>query len=221
MLELGNIANTLSGGSVLIPRRRAVPESASVASPPAVPGNPAAAVVIQNPLSAQEPQKQPAKGELSPTSQAIEEMAAAIREKLEKFEELVEGISNGHFSAKNLSEDMKGQAEQIRDNKISVSHVYSDASELLDRFREKINEIRSFDGFLIGVHEKIEQFRHPAEFELSQVGDVAEHMTDVNADLELGVFSLAHVRQEAVKALRCQASPEPQRVLSLLEDNAQ
>lgn len=152
--------------------------------------------------------------------QSIKQTAAAIRKRLEEFQELIESITTGHFSAQNLSDNLEAQAEHIRDNETSASRVYSDVSELLNRFREEVKEIRSSKEFLIGVHEKNEQFSNQAEFKLKQVSDVADHMADVNEDLELGVFTLARIREDALRALRCQESPEPQRALALLKDNA-
>ena len=153
------------------------------------------------------------------SDEVLEKTAAAIRERLDKFKELIESIATGHFSARSLSENLEAQAEQIKGDDTSTSSVYSEVSELLSRFRDEVKEIRSSDGFLIGVHEKIEQFSNQAEFKLKQVSDVANHMVDVNAALELGVFTLARIRENALKALRCQESPEPQRVLKLLEDD--
>ncbi|HUV65890.1 MAG TPA: hypothetical protein VMW24_18490 [Sedimentisphaerales bacterium] len=220
MLGLGNVANTLSGGHALNPRQSVVSESAKSTSPTAVPDDEAAVAVIRNPLGAQEV-RQDGRDENAqhPLRQTIEETAEAIREKLDEFKELVEGITIGGFSARNLSQNLEAEAEQIRGGETSIGRVYSGVSELLSRFRDEVNEIRSFDGFLLGVHEKIEQFRHPAQFELNQVRDVAEHMADVNADMELGIFTLARVREKALKAMRCQEAPEPQRVLKLLEDD--
>lgn len=104
---------------------------------------------------------------------------------------------------------------------MTASYVYSDVSELLMRFRDEVEKIKSFDGFLLGVYDKIENFKPTAEFDLDQVQDVEEHMAKVTSKLELGVFSLARVREEALKALRCQDEPQPDRDLNLLKDEAQ
>ncbi len=221
MLELGNVANTLSGGQALNPRQSVTSESAKLTSPTAVPADEAAVAVIRDPLSAQEVQRDGSNADDQPSpDQSIKEITAAIHTKVEEFKELLEAITTGRFSAQSLSENLETQAAQIRHNKTSVSRVYSDVSELLDRFREEVDQIRSFKGFLIGVHEKIEHFSNQAEFKLNQVSDVGEHIIDVNEDLELGIFTLTRVREDALKALRCQESPEPQRVLALLKDNA-
>ena len=212
MFELGNVTNTLSAGSVSNPRRRAVPGSARLPDP-------GTAAVIQDPPGAEAARRRFDAGETHSKSQVIKEMAAAIREKLEDLRELIESITASPFSAKTLAEYLAEQAAQIKDNGISATYVYSDVSSLLSYFRGAIKEIRSFEGFLIGVHDKIEKFVPQAEFDLNQVGDVEEHMANITARMELGVFSLAHVREEALKALRCQESPEPQRALALLEDD--
>ncbi len=221
MLELGNVANTLSGGQALNPRQSVTSESAKLTSRTAVPADEAAVAVIRNSLTAQDTQQDGSNADAQPLrSQSIQEIAAVIHEKVEEFKELLDGITTGRFSAHSLSDNLETQAAQIRHNKTSASRVYSDVSKLLDRFREEVYQIRSFKGFLIGVHEKIEQFSNQAEFKLKQVSDVADHMVDVNENLELGIFTLTRVRENALKALRCQESPEPQRVLALLKDNA-
>ncbi|UCC97031.1 MAG: hypothetical protein JSW66_14440 [Phycisphaerales bacterium] len=154
------------------------------------------------------------------TSLSIEEVMAAIRERLDKFRELIENITTGRFSARDLSEKLGGAGEGNRNGAAdSKDRIYSDVSELLAHFREEISEIQSFDGFLLGVYEKFEEFRPQAEFDLHQVRDVEEHMAKVNSDLELGIFMLARVREEALRALRCQENPEPERVLKLLADD--
>jgi len=221
MLELGNVANTLSGGQALNPRQSVTSESAKSAGSTPVADDEAAVAMIRDPLGAQEAQQDGPNADAQPSpGQSIRETAAAIRKRLEEFQELVEAITTGRFSAQNLSDNLEAQAEQIRGDDTSTSSAYSGVSELLSRFREEVKEIRSSDEFLIGVHEKIEQFSNQAEFKLKQVSDVADHMVDVNTDLELGVFTLTRVREDALKALRCQESPEPQRALALLKDNA-
>jgi hypothetical protein len=221
MLELGNVAITLSGGQALNPRQRVTSESAKLTSSTAIPADEAAVAVIRDLLSTQKVQQDGSNADAQPSpDQSIKEIAAAIREKLKEFEQIIEAITTGRFSAQSLSDNLEAQAEQIRHNETSASRVYSDVSELLSHFREEVNQIRSFDGFLIGVHEKIEQFSNQAEFKLKQVGDVGEHIIDVNEKLELGIFTLSRVREHALKVLRGQDALEPQRVLALLEDNA-
>ena len=94
---------------------------------------------------------------------------------------------------------------------------HTDVGQLLTTFTEELEQINAFDGFLLGVHEKIEQFTTPAEFGLNQVEDVEQNMTETNAKLELGLFSLARVREQAMRTLRCQ-DLEPGRVLFLLQN---
>lgn len=212
MFELGNVANSLSGDSVSNPGRRVVSRSARL------PGQ-AAVAAIEEPPGAQEARRRFDAGELQSMSQIMKEMAAAIRAKLENFRELIESITAGRFSASMLSENLTEQAEQIESSEVSPTCVYSDVSSLLSYFREAVKEIRSFEGFLIGVHDKIEKFLPQAEFDLNQVQNVEDHMANMTARLELGIFSLAHVREEALKALRGQHSSEPQRAFARLEDN--
>ena len=216
MLGVGNVANTLSGGHTLNPRQRATSEPERPTSSTAPPGGDGALAVIRNLRNPRDQQPLDAQDSAGPP---IKELVAAIRAKLEEFEKLLEAITTGRFSAQNLSDILEAQAKEIRGSATSASRVYTDVSELLSRFREEVKEIRSSDEFLIGVHDKIEQFSNQAEFKLGQVDAVGEHMIDVNENLELGIFTLARVREEALKALRCQEAPDPLRALTLLKDN--
>ncbi len=80
-----------------------------------------------------------------------------------------------------------------------------------------LEQISSFDGFPLGGREGIEQLNASAEFGLDQVRGVEQHVAETNAESELGIFSLARLREQAMRTLRCQ-DPEPGRVLLLLQD---
>jgi len=97
--------------------------------------------------------------------------------------------------------------------------VYSDPSKLVTKLRKEIEAINSFDGFLIGVHDKIDEFSKHTEFSLDQVLDVEQRMAELHEKLELSKFSLPRVKAEAFKVLRCQGNLGPMRALHLLRDN--
>ncbi len=80
-----------------------------------------------------------------------------------------------------------------------------------------LEQISSFDGFPLGGREGMEQLNASAEFGLDQVRGVEQHVAETNAESELGIFSLARLREQAMRTLRCQ-DPEPDRVLVLLQD---
>lgn len=171
-------------------------------------------------------------------AEKLRDFVEAVRESVTELRELVEQIASGRFSGGNLARSLREQAEAIGSSldalwehvsgagmsasglprQGSAAPVYTDVGELLTRFREETEQINSFDGFLLGVHEKIDQFSEPVEFGLGHVQDVEQHMAETNAKLELGIFSLARVRERAMKALRCQ-DIEPERVLFLLQDD--
>jgi hypothetical protein len=98
-------------------------------------------------------------------------------------------------------------------------HIYSDPGKLRVKLEDEIKAINAFDGFLIGVHEQIEEFPRHSEFGLEQVLDVEKRMAEVHEALELYKFTLKRVREEALKALRCQGNLGPERALNLLKDN--
>jgi hypothetical protein len=79
--------------------------------------------------------------------------------------------------------------------------VYSDPSELRLKIADEIRAMNSFDGFLLGVHDKIEKFAKKSEFSLQQILDVEKRMAEDHETLELYRFTLKRVREEALKAL--------------------
>jgi len=178
--------------------------------------------VVLNPLNAQEtqPEGQDAHAHSLLSGRSMNDTVAALEERAAGLRQFAEDVSGGRVSPGHIAEKLETCAEDVRNNaESSAGAVYSDVSELLARLRKEIEEIRSFDGFLVGVHDKIEKFNEPVEFRGEQVQDVQQHMTEVNAKLELGIFSLARVREQALRALRGQQQPEPQRVLDLLKDD--
>jgi len=97
--------------------------------------------------------------------------------------------------------------------------VYTDPGQLVTKLRKEIEAINSFDGFLIGVHDKIDEFSKHTEFSLDQVLDVEQRIAKLNQTLELSKFSLPRVKAEAFKVVRCQGNLGPARALLLLRDN--
>ena len=80
--------------------------------------------------------------------------------------------------------------------------VYSNPSEFVAWLKDEIKAINSFDGFLLGVHEKIEEFTEQTEFGLEQILDVEQNIAELHETLELYKFSLQRITADAIKALR-------------------
>jgi hypothetical protein len=218
MFELGNPLS-ISGGVRAAGATRIGPKSPTLAR--TVASDDGVAVVIRNPLYAKQTHPDTQDSERNPfLNLSIEDTLAAVQKKVAELKQLAKDIRNGRFSARQTGDKHEENAEVIKNNTdLTEKRVYSDVSKLLARFKEEIEEIKSFDGFLLGVPDKIERFSPPAEFDLDQVQDVMQHMAEVTSKLELGVFSLARVREKALKALRCKDEPQPDRVLKLLEDD--
>lgn len=220
MLELGNPLSVSGGvraaGATRIGTKSPMP-ARTVASDDGV------MVVIRNPLYASQIEPDTQDTERNPfLNLSIEDTLAAVQKKVAELKQLAKDIRNGRFSARQTGDKLEKNAEDIKNNAgMTEKRVYTDVSKLLAHFREEVEKIKSFDGFLLGVHDKIERFSPPAEFDLDQVQDVMQHMAEVTSKLELGVFSLARIREKALKALRCQDEPQPDRVLKLLEDDTQ
>jgi len=122
------------------------------------------------------------------------------------------------FSASGPTET-ESQAKANQTNSVNPALVvYSDPGKLRLNVADEIRAINSFDGFLLGVHDKIEKFPKNSEFVLKQVLDVEKRMAKDHETLELYKFTLRRIRQEALKALRCQGNLGPQRALLLLRE---
>ena len=97
-------------------------------------------------------------------------------------------------------------------------HVYADPSKLRVWLANEIEAINSFEGFLLGVHDKIETFPKNSEFSLKQVRNVENRVSELYETLELYKFTLKQIRAEALKALHCQGNLGPRRALELLKE---
>ncbi len=157
---------------------------------------------------------------ITPTpAKKMRDFCIAIIDRLAEMIKLANQIASGRSSAGNLARDMENSAEADGNTAESSGYpVYSDISELLATVRDEIEKINSFEGFFLGVHDKIEKFTMSAKLGLEQILDVEKNMTQQNATSEISVFSVTRVREQALKVLRCQEDLEPEKVLILLKD---
>ncbi len=107
-----------------------------------------------------------------------------------------------------------GSAIDIAASDLSIE---ADKPGLLERIKEEIKIINSYAGFLIGVKKKIENITTTMQFGLPDVVKVEEHMQQARDMLEVEVFSLRRITEEAYRALRGQANVEPDSAARLLE----
>ena len=242
MGELGKISGVVHSGAAAIGPAQYAASGLARTSATGIAGNDAGAATIRSAARTQTAGvRQDIGGAdiVAPWAEMMRDFVQAVREKVAELTELLEQIATGRFSSGNLAKNLQEQAEAIGNTldafwedvmvtSISATgtpspsagsgpRVHTDAGQLLTTFQEELEQINAFDGFLLGVHEKIEQFKTPAEFGLNQVEDVEQNMTETNAKLDLGIFSLARVREQAMRTLRCQ-DLEPGRVLFLLQD---
>lgn len=223
MYELGNVQLAAQGTRALkLPRKEPTgPTQETVTI--RIAADDAAAAVIRNPLHAQTADAQ--EGDLNADGlfsqhQSMKSTLTGVREKLAKLGELTEENASGSFSAKTLALDMEAQTEDISsDIENSGYSIYSNVSNSLAALREEIEAINSYDGFLLGVQEKIEKFTTQAEFELKQILDVEQSIAEQNSTLEIAKFTLRRIHMEQVKALRNPMKLDPERVLYLLKDD--
>lgn len=87
----------------------------------------------------------------------------------------------------------------------------------IQKVRETIEAIDNYDGFLLGAYEQIDQISSPMQFKLKDILKVEERIDQLDDTLELGIFTIHRIQQEAAKALRGQANIEPENALALIQ----
>lgn len=223
MLELESIQNATHTQQADKASHNGISDQPGQAATIKIANNDAAVAVIANPLHAQTAEAQG--GDLNADvmfsqHQSMKSTLAGVREKLAKSGQLTEEIASGSFLAKSITWDMGTQTKDISSAIEDSGHsVYSDPSKSLVNLRDAIEAINSFDGFLLGVHEKIEKFKTQAEFELEQILDIEQSIAKQNSTLEIGKYSLVRIHQEQMEALRSYGSVDSERVLHLLNND--
>jgi hypothetical protein len=136
-----------------------------------------------------------------------EQMAGFIKgakEKAAKLVELAEQIANGRFVGANLTKNLREQAEELGAAlDVLWGHVVDALSHSVSGSQDSADS-HSGAG---------------PEFGLDQVPDLEKKIAGANEHSELAVFSVARIREAAMKALRCQGNIEPERALFLLQEN--
>lgn len=97
-------------------------------------------------------------------------------------------------------------------------NLFGNSKSMAEKVKEAMEAIIGFDGFLLGVSQRIEKVTTHVQFELGAILDVVENIKEHNRNSELGIYSLSRVLEEAYKALRGQANIEPEAALQLLLD---
>ena len=82
--------------------------------------------------------------------------------------------------------------------------------------RKAIEAINSYDGFMIGVHDRIEEVSTQMQFKIEDILKVEERINNFDEVLELSVFTISRIRQDAAKALRGQANIESEKAFALI-----
>ena len=99
--------------------------------------------------------------------------------------------------------------------------------DVLERLKKEIEAIIAFEGVLLVVNKEIDEYAKFMEFRLEQMLEVKQHMVErhmtemdeaLNKILELGIYTVARMRDETVKALQGQANTDPDRALHFLKD---
>ncbi len=152
----------------------------------------------------------------------------AMREKIATFKKQIDDIVNStHFDGNKIftaaGQDMAisiGNNVVIdlpaKDFGVGLLDLSEDPDTLSEKIKRQIQAIMDYDGFLLGVEEKIASFTTLMTFELQDLLEVEEHMAEKNMSLEVARFSLARVLQDMREALQGQANVSPAAAASLL-----
>jgi hypothetical protein len=116
---------------------------------------------------------------------------------LERLKEQIEG-----FTASSVLENLKKEIEALKSS-----------NNGLENLKKAIEAIIAFEGFLLGIHEKIDEFTKYVEFRLEQLPG-----NELNNNLELGKLTISQMREEALRALQAQTHLAPERVLRFLKN---
>jgi DNA repair ATPase RecN len=182
-----------------------------------------------------------AKGTLGKMREYLKEIASAknseeekvklwgeVKSVAEDYNEMIERI--GSDSRKMLASDGESisipvgedsNRSIIADNlrfDIEDLNVFGNSRSLVEKMVDAMEAIRAFDGFLIGVSQRIEKVATHVQFELAEILDVVENIKERNRNLEIDFFSLTQMLERAYEAMRGQANIEPETAVELLLD---
>jgi hypothetical protein len=119
--------------------------------------------------------------------------------------------------------DIKELLEQCHHNNAGISENDLAKSELLGKIKETMERINTSEVALLGVDKLFEDFETSTQFGLEDIGTVEKNVKEQNMDLEIGLFSLTRIMEQARKALRGQTDTGPdatKRFQELAQKNA-
>jgi hypothetical protein len=146
----------------------------------------------------------------------LKQLTKQLEERLRKLGNNVDGFKDNGvlerlkeqievFTASSVLENLKKEIEALKSS-----------NNGLESLKKAIEAILAFEGFLLGVHEKIDEFTKYVEFRLEQIPG-----NELNNNLELGKLTISQMREEALRAMQVQAHLDPERVLRFLKNATQ
>lgn len=225
MLELGNIPHVSYAARAANPAHKASSEATKPTPPGKIADDDAAAAVIRNQRYAdagklQQDNRQT--GLESSPDRSVKDIATRLRQRMAKSSQLAGEFANGRYSARKISQDTEIQAAEIRRTaEKSAYPIYSEVSELVVKLRDEIKAVNSFDGFLIGVHDGIEEFAKYTELDIKRIMEFVQNIAHPGPSPQTRESVLARSRKQALAASQCQANLGPERVLHLLKDGTE
>jgi hypothetical protein len=140
-----------------------------------------------------------------------------FREKVTAFRLLADEIINSSSLSQNIINNLRAYIKELMNyTESSELTIYVDVGETLKKIRDEIQAINSTDKSIIDAHDKIIELIKSAELSLSQFLEMEPKTAVQNETSESTGFSLSLIRQQARKALQCQANINPDKALKLL-----
>jgi hypothetical protein len=139
-----------------------------------------------------------------PPTEQMTVFIKGVKEKAAHLIELIEQITTGRFVGSNLAKNLQEQAEELS---AALDVLWGHIADALSGSGSDSQDFAD-SGISAGP-----------EFGLNQILDVEQRIADASAHSELAIFSLARIRENAMKALRGQGNIEPERALFLLQND--
>jgi flagellin-like hook-associated protein FlgL len=121
---------------------------------------------------------------------------------------IVMGMGNGmivNIGAKDFSFEIENDS------------LFEDFKNLFEKIRDEIEAVREYDDSLVSVRNQVQNISAKMQSELEDALNVAAHINEQHASLEVNAYTVSRVLQEGAKALRGQANVDTSRAFKLLK----
>jgi hypothetical protein len=187
--------------------------------------NDGAAAVINNLLRAGAAENPLNKKNCVTITGIIRENVANLKHLTRKLEERLRELGRDidGFQGNGILERLKEQidsfnAGRVLENLKKEIDAIDNGSDGLKRLKKEIQELLAFEETLLRVQEKIDKHTEYMQLRFEQISGDEKGRADVVDNLELGRYTVARMKDEALEALWGQANLNAERVLNFLKN---